>query len=169
MKKQYIKFIEGNQESLDKACKLAEKHGYKKWENKNALQFEWKWVLECDQYGDFYVTISSEEELIEYNYTEIKTELKEEPEWVYISNVSEEVALRSKDKRILITTLPGKAVNKYVCVGQWDEEAYLRWDKYDTYAWSYAVPVPTEEKKERKLMMTDSEWEEFKSRNNIKE
>ena len=163
MKKQYIKFIEGNQESLDKACKLAEKHGYQQWESKNALKFEWKWVLDCCEDGDFYVSMLSEEELIEDNYTEIKTELKEEPEWVYVSGISKEDALISKDKRILITTLPGKALYKYVCVGQWDEEAYLRWDKYDTYAWSYAVSVPTEEKKERKLMMTDSEWEKFQN------
>mgnify|MGYP006369249125 CR=1 FL=1 len=164
MKKQYIKFIEGNQESLDKACKLAEKHGYTKWENKNALKFEWKWVLECDEYGDFHVTISSEEELIEYNYTELK-----EPEWVYVSGESEEDALKCHKKRILITTLPGKAVHRYVCVCEEDIKAYLHGEEYNFLVWKYAVPVPTEEKKERKLLMGDSEWEEFKSRNNIKE
>ena len=159
MKKQYIKFIEGNQESLDKACKLAEKHGYQKWETKYALKFEWKWVLECDEDGDFYVSICSEEELIEDNYTE----LKEEPEWVYVSDISKEDALSSKDKRILVTTLPGKAVYSYVCIVPWDEEAYLRWDSYKVTTWTYTVPVHTEEKKERKLMMTDSEWEKFQN------
>ena len=159
MKKQYIKFIEGNQESLEKACKLAEKHGYQKWETKYALNFEWKWVLGCDEDGDYHVTTCSEEELIEDNYTE----LKEEPEWVYVSEISKEDALRSKDKRILVTTLPGKAVYKYVCIGKFYEEAYLHGEEYDISVWTYAVPVHTEEKKERKLMMTDSEWEKFQN------
>mgnify|MGYP003403451959 FL=1 len=159
MKKQYIKFIEGNQESLDNACKLAEKHGYQKWEFKNALQFEWKWVLGCDEEGDYHVSMLSEEELIEDNYTE----LKDEPEWVYVSDISEEYAVSSRLKAIIITILPEKATHRYVCICGEDADSYIRWDSYKVTTWKYTVPVHTEEKKERKLMMTDSEWEKFQN------
>lgn len=163
MKKQYIKFIAGNQDSLDKACKLAEKHGYKKASYGNALNFEFEWLLLCTDAAIYHTTIWAEKVVEKAGYTE----LKEEPEWVYVSDISKEDALGWQVKRILITTLPGKAVYKYVCIGKWDEEAYLRWDKYNISVWPYAVPVPTEEKKERKLMMTDSEWEKFQKENNI--
>jgi hypothetical protein len=33
--------------------------------------------------------------------------------------------------------------------------------EYEHQHWKYAVPVPKEEKKERIVMMTDKEWEEF--------
>ena len=163
MKKQYIKFIEGNQESLDKACKLAEKYGYQQWENKNALISRWEWHLLCTDTAIYYTTIWDDKVLENGGYTE----LKEEIDWVYVSSASEVIALRSKDKRIRITTLSWQTINKYICVSQWDEGKYLRWDKYKVTIWTYAVPVHTEEKKERKLMMTDSEWEKFQKENNI--
>ncbi len=48
------------------------------------------------------------------------------------------------------------------------EEDYLRtWDPSDVLCLPTIERMP--EKKERKLMMTDSEWEEFKSKNNINE
>ena len=156
-----MKFIAGNQESLNKACKLAEKHGYKKASYGNALNFEceWEWNLLCADTAIYYTTFWDEKVVEKAGYTE----LKEEPEWVYVSGISKEDALISKDKRILITTLPWKTESKYVCVFKWDEEAYLRWDEYRICIWQYAVSVPTEEKKERKLMMTDSEWEKFQN------
>lgn len=159
MKKQYIKFIEGNQESLDKACKLAEKHGYIRRIVEDAINFKWQWILRCDDNGDYYTSSCTEEEFINDGYTE----LKEEIEWVYVSNEHGEDALEHKRKRILITTLPWNANMKYLCVVEWYEEAYINWNEYLPLLWKYAVPVLTEEKKERKLMMTDSEWEKFQN------
>ena len=161
MKKQYIKFIEGNQDSLDKACKLAEKHGYTKINTPDAINFEWNWILFCNDCWYYVTSCNNEEEL---RCTELK-----EPEWVYVSDESEEDALACKVKRILITILPWNTNYKYICVDTEFEEAYLCWNRYNICKWLYTVPVHTEEKKERKLIMTDSEWEEFKSRNNIKE
>lgn len=42
MKNQYIKFKEGDQQDLDRACRLAEKNGYKKCRDKDALKFTGK-------------------------------------------------------------------------------------------------------------------------------
>ena len=48
MKKLYIKFEEGNKESLQKAVDEAERLGYEKRNGICALRFEWYDILECD-------------------------------------------------------------------------------------------------------------------------
>lgn len=43
--KLYIKFKEGDQQDLDRACKIAKRLGYKKLDNPQALFFERQWIL----------------------------------------------------------------------------------------------------------------------------
>lgn len=88
-------------------------------------------------------------------------------EWVYVSDISEENAKISKEKRILLATMPWKTIHKYVCVDGSGINDFKKWKQYYTARWRYAVPIPKEEKKERTLMMTDSEWEEFQKKNNL--
>lgn len=73
MKKQFIKFEEWNQESLDKACKLAEANGYEKWKYKHALALQWNGLLKCTTDWD-YMTGFIYEDLEEKWYTELKQE-----------------------------------------------------------------------------------------------
>ena len=41
----YIKFNEGSISSLKIACREAERLGYVKYPNENAIDFEWLWIL----------------------------------------------------------------------------------------------------------------------------
>ncbi len=157
-KKQYIKFIEGNQESLNEACKKAESLWYKRGSYINALSFKWVWLLVLRDGGRYLTTARTKELLIEDWYVELEDN---ELTWVYVSDVSEEHALDIENKKILICSLPWNARSKYICVSNFYEEEYKTWLEYEHQHWKYAVPVPKEEKKERIVMMTDKEWEEF--------
>lgn len=164
MEKQYIKFIEGDTASLNEAIKLAEDNWYVKESGENALDFEWTWILDCDENWTYYTSYCIKQELIDNWYTELK---KETIQWVYVSDASEEDALQQKAKRILLSTLPWKVFNKYICVDETSTQKYLNWKEYYWTSWKYTVPVKEEEKKERKVMMTDSEWEEFSKKNSL--
>ena len=66
MKKLYIRFEEGNEESLKLACDEAERLGYVKFDK----SFEGTWLLECDDEGEYFTTYSIESELIENGFSE---------------------------------------------------------------------------------------------------
>lgn len=89
-------------------------------------------------------------------------------QWVYVSNVSKQDALKCKDKRIFIYTLPWNCKYKYICVCWGGEEKYLNGKIYIYSGWAFAVPIPKEKKKERKLLLTDSEWENVQNILNVK-
>ena len=72
MKKQYIKFIEWDKKDLARACKLAEKHWYKKWSNSLAFISKWFWILVCGYDWDYFMSGSNEDTLIFRWYTELK-------------------------------------------------------------------------------------------------
>ena len=56
---------------------------------------------------------------------------------------------------------------KPVCVWIWDERNYEMWDdSYTVTTWE-GVEQIKQEKKERKLMMTNKEWDEFQKNNNL--
>lgn len=78
MKKLYIKFEEGNQESLDKAVRIAEGLGYRKFDMDSALDFEGSWILELYEDWDYLTTGLPEESLIVCDYTEYKPEQVEQ-------------------------------------------------------------------------------------------
>lgn len=70
--KLYIKFEEGNQESLDNACKEAERLWYSKLDSIYALRFEWTWLLLLKDTWTYTTSTVWEEQLIEYWYKEHK-------------------------------------------------------------------------------------------------
>ena len=60
-------------------------------------------------------------------------------EWdiVYVSDESLEHALINKDERIYL-----KSYNDwYECVNSLHEEAYKKWEGYNTITWKYIVPI----------------------------
>lgn len=73
---------------------------------------------------------------------------------VYVSDVSIEVAMIRKLERKLIIDLSSKYSSRYI-VEQKD-------NRYCS-SWKYAVPVPLPQKTERKVMMTDEEYEAYLS------
>lgn len=65
------------------------------------------------------------------------TEMKEW-DYVYVSDTSEEDALKRKAKRIFLR----KCNNSVIYIDNWFEEEYLRWNTFYTNICKYAVPVP---------------------------
>ena len=57
---------------------------------------------------------------------------------------------------------------EHIVVYMWCESQYNSWKEYSTSV-KKSVSQIYEVKKERKLILTDAEWEEFKIKNNIKE
>lgn len=71
---------------------------------------------------------------------------------VWVEDVSEELARKHKEERELLAILPEYITDRrYIC----------RMSKSSSNAWYFAVPIVKEEKKERKLMLTDQEWEKL--------
>lgn len=85
--------------------------------------------------------------------------------YVYVSNASIESAKTKQTKKILVSDLWEDTNYRYICVEWWDEQRYINNEKCNYFAWKFISPI--EEKKERKLMMTDEEWDEFRSNNDI--
>jgi len=142
MKKQYIKFEEGNEASLKKACELAEKNGCKQSCAGGSLNFNGQWLLAMSPVWIYHTTWFDEQFLISCWYTELVS--TETIKWVYVSNESEERALKNNEMRILITTLPWKAFYPYITVKKWCEEEYLNWEVYYKDSWKYIVEIPEE-------------------------
>ena len=165
----FISFEEWNQESLDRAVAEAERLGYRKLDNINALKFEWEWILEMNKYWDYFTSIYSNEQLIEdFLYKEhfitpnpntITVDWVEYRE-VYVSSESVEDALEKKEKRILLYELPWKKRYKYQTVYEFDEKDFINYRNYNISFYDYIAEIPLEEPTERKLICTDTEWEE---------
>ena len=74
--------------------------------------------------------------------------------------------------RIFVCAMPTIAcANRYMCVQSWHEEEFLKGAPINVYNWKNCIKhrqkEDTEEKKERKLYMTDKERAEFTAKNNI--
>ena len=83
-------------------------------------------------------------------------------EYVYVSDESEEDALKEKDKRILLFTFPWNTYKKYACVWSWHEHDFEKWSEYSIITRKYAVPIPKEEEKVT-IEMTKEEYNKVKS------
>lgn len=76
-------------------------------------------------------------------------------EYVYASDHSIESALKFKDRRIYLTTVPWNCKSKYICVGDWNEEEYKNWEEFNICRWEYIVKVP----KEELIEITTKDWQ----------
>ena len=59
----YIKFKEWDIKSLKIACREAERLGYVKYPNKNAIDFEWLWLL-CLEDWEYFTVYSYKKAVI---------------------------------------------------------------------------------------------------------
>lgn len=72
-----------------------------------------------------------------YNWIEIE-EIMQEWDEVYVSDISEEQAIKNKDRYILLRACK----NGYVCIVRMYEYCYKEWNTFGTTTWKYAVPIP---------------------------
>jgi len=194
MKKRFESISKWDLKKYDwKKCK-AETDCWKIIEWEVCVEDDWVYILHNNPQADWdkpnnkkwysytWSIYTSEDDCIFNNYTykwiEIETLAHNEVEvdwvvyrYVYVSDDSEEEALESKYKKILLSTLSWKVYSKYICVDDSYTEDFLNWGYYDYLAWDYTVdieiPETKEEKKERKLILTDKEWEDAKNILNI--
>lgn len=134
----------------------------------NDLYVRWKQEDEDNKIiSHTYETEKEAQEMLDFiNEHTVKEETQElkEGDWCYVSSESEADALEKKEKRVFLHKLPWLIPYKYLILDRYYTD-FLSWYQYSR--WEYAVPIPKEEKKERKLMMTDSEWDEFQKKNNL--
>jgi hypothetical protein len=104
------------------------------------------------------IQINNYEELIKYIEN---TPTYNRWDWVEVSDNGVDWKVR------IYLTIIEWAKCPYVCVNRVEHEEFLSKEEFDITLWKYIRPIKKEEKKERKLMMTDSEWEEFRKRNNL--
>ena len=156
--KQYILFEEWNQESLDKAIFIAKNKGLAMNDN---VDFEWQGILKL--YNCLYwTTMDTEEELIEYWYTKL-CDVREQkelpiPRKVWVSSSSIQDAIKNKSERTFLWNF--NWLN--LCVLDSDNDLFNKWINYNTINWKYIAEIVEEEKKERKIEVTDEKWEEVK-------
>ena len=76
MEKLYIKFEEWNQSSFDEAIEIAKELWYKEYAMKDALKFEWIWILRLDTFWNYSTSIHSELNLKGRWYKEYKEKVE---------------------------------------------------------------------------------------------
>ena len=124
--------VEGNNEGDNKEI-------WYSWARENLT----KW----DEYIISYIYSDLEIKLEWYTYVFNSEQFKlSKPEYktVYVSDISLEDALEYKEERILITTLPWKAIYKHVVVEDVSTEAFKEWDMYYTENYTYIADIPEE-------------------------
>ena len=89
----------------------------------------------------------------------LKWETMKEWEFVYVSDCSEEAAIKNKKERILVR----KCNNWYVCISNSFEDDYREWNIFSTIDWKYAVRVTDVEVKEYTIKELEEKlWETIK-------
>jgi len=125
-KNTYIKFKEWDKESLQKAVDIAEKYWATKWYLKEALKFEWTWILEIGEDNEYLVPNITKEELIEDWYTEFEIKIEESFMQNHIEQENKKIKdyIKSEGKRISKNNFE-KTYN------QLEQESYIRQCKKD--------------------------------------
>lgn len=129
----------------DNEIYILHNNSYANWFKPNFLEwYKYSWII---SYKDK-----------QYNRIEIEVpKTKVLPREVYVSSVSVNIAWQDKDKRILLHDLWENAINRYICVNQYDEIEYRNWDKYD---WNHRDYIAEIEEEPTKKKLTVSEIED---------
>ncbi len=98
--------------------------------------FDWYWVKEGDGYWRAVKTLS---QAGDFDKKEEEQPLSF-PREVYINDVSEEDALKQKNKRICL----GKFNWQYFCVSFYDREIYKSWESFTIKPWKHIAEIPNE-------------------------
>lgn len=77
--------------------------------------------------------------------------------YVYVSDVSEEHALKGKDKRILLYSLPWTIANRHITVAWWYEIEFINWEEYCISRWRYIAEIP----EEKTISIKTKDWQEL--------
>ena len=156
MEKLYIKFIEWNQDSLNKACKEAERLGYKKLDKPSALKFEGHWSLKLKENWNYFTSDISIKLLLSEWHKEHKIQQEEtfEP-W-------EQIAVSSNSKEDAIEDLETES-SEYFYVWKNRDWRYVveiwTWNgRYKDFEFIAKIP----QVKKRKIKCTDVQFEEIK-------
>ena len=128
-------------------------------------EFFKKWWFCIDYKDDFlYWSVNvywKGKEQINYKEAILKLKWEAMKEWdiVYVSDYSEEKALKYKEERILLR----KCNDWYVCVHRLSQRSYEQWAVFQTTDWNYVVPVPDVGKKEYTIKKLEEKlWETIK-------
>ena len=140
--KKFISFTEWDKESLNKAVKKAESLGATLLCS-GALDFEWTWVLEIDEYWEYLTSTDYKEELLDKWYKEI---FWDEPEnWV--EPIGRKMRVWDDDEII-------EEIEYVLCRYDW------RYYDKDWYIWDNAQEIPTQK---HIVECTDDQWEEIQN------
>lgn len=135
----YIKFGEAGQPTLEEAVAEMERLGYRQYDSCDAMDLSSN-VLEWDEDGDYWIASR-------YDESEFKLAHKEhliQPQWVYVSNESEEDAIRGCKTILLYDAWEKCVYNRYLCVRSNYIKQYQNWENFECYSWKYIVPVEEE-------------------------
>lgn len=157
MENLYIKFIEWNQDSLNKACKEAERLGYRILDKPNALKFEGYWVLLLRYYWRYFTSNTSIETLLadwcKEHIIQEQEETFEPGEQVAVSQNSKEDAIKNLKTDVTEYFYIWKSRNWSYVVEIWTWNRY-----YGDFKFMAKIPKA----KKRKIKCTDAQFEEIK-------
>ena len=150
MKNLYIKFKEGDEESLQRAVQEAERLGYKRWNRDSALTFNWTGILQMDSRGVYFITVFREDELTECHYKEHKMEPQFEEGDII------EVYKGAEQERVERIFIEKDKNDNFLVVASWkDTKNYHKGDGY------YGVDVYNEARPIEKITIKTEEGEEM--------
>ena len=140
---------------------------YKKWDkviltNKAAQKYFrdiWNIYTIQNVYDNWYKLVNAD-----------GTWYDEEIKWLASENFTEGEVVEVRDwdednwkEKIYLTTLPWKAVSKYIVINKYDEEQYKNWKQFN---WDYCDKIrklqPKEVKEYTMKEIQEKLWEEFK-------
>ena len=143
MKKLYIRFEEGNKESLKLACDETEKLGYVKDSSGVALRFEGRWILSLRSNWTYLTGLRSVESYIWDGYSEHILPLG--------FKRGEKVCVRDDEsqaweEKIFLTEIEG-ADKPFVCVHSYDEDEFNEGEKFNILEYKFCKPLIKAKKK----------------------
>lgn len=117
-------------------------------------------VLTCGYKSNFGGDFFLERDLISFSYN---IEKLKGGDMVYVSDESENMALKQKIKRIFL--YPNKAmISPYICVVESDNDEYHEGKPISTSRWKYAVPIPPKPTSIHMKLNDNYDGEVFKDR-----
>ena len=157
MEKLYIKFIEWDKNSLNKACKEAERLGYKKLDKPNALKFEGYWTLLLRYYWRYFTSNISIETLLADWFKEHIIQEQEET-----FEPGERVAVSSNSKENAIRDLKTDSTEYFYIWKDRDWKYIVEIWTWNSHYGDFKFIAKIPQVKKRKIKCTDAQFEEIK-------
>ncbi len=153
MKKLYIKFEEGNKESLKLACEEAERLGYRMFNVSNALEFEGAWLLFLDSDGEYFTSLEVERELI----LTWSSEHKLPPKFVRGERVLvRDCESQEWEEKIWLAEIEGLGYPVMV-VTEGSEVKFSDWEEFDFTRYKFCKKLEVKVKEKKKMTVSQIE------------